>query len=209
MDVNINAYCGFVEGDCNNQVCDLPADSWKLDKFVNGIRDPAAKQFVQHEGQLFQVLCLCMVKTYGEDQLLDLRDGQSIEIGGPLDHLEQAVADLRRGLVFCSCAQYGRDEDHEGILGLALDELDNRRLVLVVLFPEQAVDNRYVGNLHFAPGTLYPLRDASSMVEEILQGVVFDVGWNGMIRMQNISATCLKNRNDLAVQLVINLFPVV
>ncbi len=53
-------------------------------------------------------------------------------------------------------------------------------------------------------GDLHPIYDCASPLKEILQGVVIDIWWNGVVGMNNETAAHVEYRFDLLLQFCIN-----
>ena len=51
---------------------------------------------------------------------------------------------------------------------------------------------------------LHPLRNPPSVVEEVLERIVFDLGGDGVVRMQDVPAAHFEHGSDLAVEFLVN-----
>ncbi len=141
-----------------------------------------------------------VVEADGKNQLLEFFRRELVEIARLFDDLEKPVANFGCCFVLRAGAQDCGHEDEEWIFRLRLYEIHDGRIVRLVFLLQKTIHRRYFGYVH-----LHPLGDSAPMIKKVLQGVMFHVGWNGMVGMEDVTASSFEKRYEFAIQFVINL----
>ena len=149
MDVHVHADRGQIEADGDGEIRGLASDAGEFAEFLDRLREDTAEFLVEDVGERLQVSRLVMVEPDGEDQLLKFCDGELAKaVRGVASRGEKALHCAGGTGVLGAGGENGADEYAEGVVGLRLDELDDRRSMSLEFLLERPVDGGDVLDCH-------------------------------------------------------------
>ena len=119
------------------------------------VLESLGEELAQRLGKGVEMACLVVVEAHGEDEFLDLRNREALEIYGREDRAcgggEETAHSACRAGVFCAGGEDCAHEDAERIVRLRLDEFDHGGVVGGELSFEKAVYGGNVLDGHWKP----------------------------------------------------------
>ena len=142
MHVHVHADGRQVEAHGHREVGGLASHARQFAQLLHRVRQHATELLAQHLGQVMQVAGLVVVEADGEDEFFELGHGdclKGVRRGGSAHAGEEALHGAGRALVLRAGRENRAHEHAEGVVGLRLDQFDDRGGVRLELLLEQAV----------------------------------------------------------------------
>ena len=152
VDMDVDADGGEVEADGDREVRGLASDTRKFAELLDRLREDAAELRLKDAGEFLEVTGLVPEEADGIDELLDLGDGEALEVGRgeplPGRSGEEALHGACGAGVLGAGGEDRTDEHAEGVVGLRLDQFDDRRGMGLEFLLQGPVDGRDVFDGH-------------------------------------------------------------
>src|SRR3989344_8400381 len=128
--MDVDTYSWLLKSDCPDQIGGLASHSRQFQQVVNLMRNISVKLFLHQRRKFLKVLGLGLVESDRINEFAQLSLRYMLQIL-QLTHLpKQSLAHDSSRLILGARRQYSRNKHLEGILGLDLDQIDDRDFVV-------------------------------------------------------------------------------